>query len=72
MVGSPGKAASSDSPIENAFRRVAPSDRFNFFAIFPAAVLMRAIDFSSRTSVAVQARLFFDFLAMGKPLPIGN
>jgi hypothetical protein len=36
-------------------------------AIFPAAVFFFASDFSSRTSVAVQARRFFDFLAINPP-----
>jgi hypothetical protein len=40
---------------------VAPSDRFNFLAIFPAGAFLRAIDFSSRTSTDVQARLVFPF-----------
>ena len=48
----------------NAFCRVAPSVLFSDLAIFPAAVFFFASVFSSRTSVAVQARRFFDFLAM--------
>jgi hypothetical protein len=51
----------------NAFCRVAPSDLFSFLAIRPAGVFLRAIDFSSRTSVEVQARRFFDFLAIKPP-----
>lgn len=43
----------SDSPIENAFCRVAPSVLFNFRAIFAAPVFLRASVFSSRTSLAV-------------------
>ena len=37
---------SSDSPILNAFCRVAPSDRFSFLAIFAAGAFLRAIDFN--------------------------
>jgi hypothetical protein len=50
--------------MENAFRRVAPSVRFSLLAIFAAAVFFFAIDFSLRTSLAVQARRLFVFLAM--------
>src|SRR4029077_15386662 len=52
---------SSDNPILNAFWRVAPSVRFNFLAIRPAGVFLRAIVFSSRTCADVQARLFDPF-----------
>ena len=58
---------SSESPILNAFCRVAPSVLFNFLAILAAAVFFFANDFNSRTSVAVQARRFFDFLAINPP-----
>jgi hypothetical protein len=51
----------------NAFWRVAPSDRLNFLAIFPAGVFLRAIAFSSRTSPGAQARRFFDLLAINPP-----
>jgi hypothetical protein len=51
----------------NAFWRVAPSVLFNFLAIFAAAVFFFANVFNSRTSVAVQARRFFDFLAINPP-----
>ena len=44
-----------------AFCRVAPSDRFNFLAIFPAGVFLRAIVFISRTSVGVHDRRFLPF-----------
>jgi hypothetical protein len=49
---------SNDSPILNAFCRVAPSLRFRLFAIFFAEIFLRAADFNSRTSAVVQARLF--------------
>ncbi len=52
---------SSDNPILYAFCHVAPSDRFNFLAIFPAGAFLRAIDFSSRICTDVHARLFFPF-----------
>ena len=55
---------SSDNPILNAFCRVAPSLRFSFLAIFLAGVFLRAADFKSRTSAAVQLRLFDARLAM--------
>jgi hypothetical protein len=51
----------------NAFCRVAPSDRFNFLAILPAGVFLRAIVLSSRTSLEVHARRFFDFFAINPP-----
>jgi hypothetical protein len=55
---------SSDNPRLNAFCRVAPSLRLRLLAIFLAGVLLRAADFSSRTSALVQARLFEFLLAM--------
>jgi hypothetical protein len=55
---------SSDSPMLNAFCRVAPSVRFRVRAIFPAGVFFRASDFKSRTCAVVQARLFDPFLGM--------
>jgi hypothetical protein len=58
---------SSERPMLNAFCRVAPSVLFNFLAILAAAVFFFANAFSSRTSVAVQARRFFDFLAINPP-----
>jgi hypothetical protein len=58
---------SSERPMLNAFCRVAPSVRFNFLAIFEAAVFLRAKLFSSRTSPEVQARRFFAFLAIHPP-----
>jgi hypothetical protein len=58
---------SSESPMLNAFWRVAPSVLFNFLAIFDAAVFFFAKDFNSRISVAVQARRFLDFLAINPP-----
>jgi hypothetical protein len=58
---------SSDSPMLNAFCRVAPSDRRSFLAILPAVVFLRAIDFRSRSSPAVHARRFFGLLAIKPP-----
>ncbi len=58
---------SSESPMLNAFCRVAPSVRFSFLAIALAGVFLRAMVFSERTSVAVQARRF-DFLAIKPPI----
>jgi hypothetical protein len=52
---------SSESPILNAFCRVAPSVRFRDLAIFPAGVFFRASDFNSRTCSVVQARFFVPF-----------
>ena len=52
---------SSDNPKLNAFCRVAPSVRFNFLAIRPVGVFLRAIVFSSRTCTDVQARLLIHF-----------
>ena len=56
----------------NAFCRVAPSVRFNFLAILAAGVFLRAMVFSSRTSVEVHARRFFDFLGINPPYKIGS
>ena len=56
----------------NAFCRVAPSVRFNFLAILAAGVFLRAMVFSSRTSVEVHARRFFDFLGINPPYQIGS
>jgi hypothetical protein len=54
----------------NAFCRVAPSDLFNFLAILPAGVFLRAIVLSSRTSLEVHARRFFDFFAIKPPFHV--
>jgi hypothetical protein len=58
---------SRDSPMLNAFCRVAPSDRRNFLAILPAGVFLRAMAFRSRSSPAVHARRFFGLLAIKPP-----
>jgi hypothetical protein len=58
---------SRDSPMLNAFCRVAPSDRRSFLAILPAGVFLRAIVFRSRTSPAVHARRFLGLLAIKPP-----
>ena len=58
---------SSERPMLNAFCRVAPSVRPNFLAILLAAVFLRAMVFRSRTSLVVQARRFFDRLAIKPP-----
>jgi hypothetical protein len=63
---------SSESPMLNAFCRVAPSVLRNFLAILAAGVFLRAIVFSSRTSVEVHARRFFDFLGINPPYQIGS
>lgn len=52
----------------NAFCRVAPSVLFNFLAIRDAGVFLRAIVFSSRTSLEVHARRFFARLAIEPPV----
>jgi hypothetical protein len=52
---------SSESPMLNAFCRVAPSVRLSFLAILRAGVFLRAIVFSPRTCSDVQARLFDPF-----------
>ena len=54
---------SSESPMLNAFCRVAISVLFNLLAILAAGVFLRARDLSSRTCTDVQARLLA-FLAM--------
>jgi hypothetical protein len=56
----------------NAFCRVAPSVLLNLLAIFAAAVFFFAMLFNSRTSVAVHARRFFDFLAINPPFSKDN
>ncbi len=56
-----------ESPMLNAFWRVAPSVRFSFFAILEAGVFLFAIVFSSRTSTDVHARRFFVLLAIEPP-----
>ena len=58
---------SRESPMLNAFCRVAPSDRRSFLAILPAVVFLRAMDFRSRSSPAVHARRFFGLLAIKPP-----
>lgn len=50
-----------------AFWRVAPSVRLSFLAICDAVVFFRAMDFRSRTSLAVQERRFFFLLAIMPP-----
>ena len=49
---------SSESPIEKAFWRVAPSVRLSDFAIAAAGVFFLAIAFSVRTCSALQATRF--------------
>jgi len=51
---------SSDSPMLNAFWRVAPKVRFRVLAIFEAGTFFLASDLRSRTCTDVQGRLFFD------------
>jgi hypothetical protein len=58
MTGKGQERESSESPMLNAFCRVAPSVRFNFLAILEAGVFLFAIVFSSRTSDEVHARRF--------------
>jgi hypothetical protein len=58
---------SSESPMLNAFWRVAPSVRLSFFAICDALVFLRAIVFSSRSSLEVHARRFFFLFAITPP-----
>ena len=48
----------------NAFCRVALSVLFSVLAILFAGVFVFAMAFSPRTSVTVQARRLFDFLAI--------
>src|SRR5215472_9748095 len=50
-----------------AFWRVAPSVRLSFFAICDALVFLRAIVFSSRSSLEVHARRFFFLFAITPP-----
>ncbi|MGB6283302.1 MAG: hypothetical protein WBG18_02580 [Xanthobacteraceae bacterium] len=50
-----------------AFWRVAPSVLFSFFAICDALVFLRAIVFSSRSSLEVHARRFFFLFAIKPP-----
>jgi hypothetical protein len=52
---------SSETPILNAFCRVAPSDLFKRRAIVAAGVFLRASDLRSRTWTDVQARFFVPF-----------
>jgi len=58
---------SSESPMLNAFWRVAPSVLLSFLAICDALVFLRAIVFSSRTSAEVHARRFFFLFAIKPP-----
>jgi hypothetical protein len=58
MTGKGQERESSESPMLNAFCRVAPSVLFNFLAILDAGVFLFAIAFNSRTSTEVQARRF--------------
>src|SRR5271154_5863386 len=58
---------SSESPMLNAFWRVAPSVLLNFLAIRDALAFLRAIVFSSRTSAEVHARRFFFLFAIKPP-----
>jgi hypothetical protein len=53
---------SSDTPKLNAFCRVAPTLRFNAFAIFSAPVFFLAMAFKVRTFSPVQARLALFFI----------
>jgi hypothetical protein len=54
---------SSESPMLNAFWRVARSVLFSFLGIREAVVFFRAIALSSRSSLEVHARRFFFLLA---------
>ncbi len=58
---------SSESPMLKAFWRVAPSVRLSFFAICDALVFLRAIVFSSRSSLEVHARRFLFRFAIIPP-----
>ena len=58
---------SSESPMLNAFWRVAPSVLLSFLAIPDALVFLRAIVFNSRTSAEVHARRFFFLVAIKPP-----
>jgi hypothetical protein len=67
MTGKGQERESSESPMLNAFCRVAPSVLFNFLAILDAGVFLFAMVFSSRTSPEVHARRFFVLLAIKPP-----
>jgi hypothetical protein len=55
-------------PRQKPSGRVAPSVLLSALAIFPAGVLPRARDFSSRTSLLVHSRRFEPFLAILSPI----
>src|SRR4029077_1601762 len=59
---------SSESPMLNAFWRVASSVLLSFLAIRDALVFFRAIVLSSRSSLEVHARRFFFLFAIDCPL----
>src|SRR6202049_1750538 len=59
---------SSETPMLNAFCRVAPKLRLSALAIFGAGVFDLAIVFSSLTSCEVHSRRLDAFLAMLPPL----
>src|SRR5215469_17714049 len=63
----PGRL-SSDTPISNAFWRVAPSVLLSFLAIWLALVFFRAILLSVRSCTEVHARRFFILLAIRLPI----
>jgi hypothetical protein len=52
--------------LENAFCRVAPSERFSVLAIRAACLFFRASAFNVRTCSRVHARRFVAFLAIKK------
>src|ERR1700694_1091271 len=58
---------SSETPMLNAFCRVAPRLRLSVLAIFGAGVFDLAIVFSSRISSLVHSRRFDAFLAITPP-----
>src|SRR6516162_11873675 len=58
---------SSESPMLKAFWRVAPSVLLSFFAICDALVFLRAIVFSSRSSLEVHARRLLFLFAITPP-----
>jgi hypothetical protein len=58
---------SSESPMLNAFCRVAPSVLLSFLAIAAALVFLRAIVFSWLTSPEVHARRFLFLFAIKPP-----
>ena len=68
MTGKAQERESSESPMLNAFCRVAPSVLFSFLAILEAGVFLFAIAFKSRTSPEVHARRFLVLLAIEPPL----